>query len=111
MLSKISCYKHYLIFILKIALALLLIEFLFSHGGLNFNSIATVYQRVDLLLPALLCLFAGIIISGIRWWILLSFSKNKIHLKTILSLQMIGSFFSTWLPGAASGDAVRSIQI
>ena len=111
MLNKVGAYKRHLILVVKVLLAAALIDVLMSNGRLDFRSITIVSSRLDLFLPALLCLFAGIVISGVRWWILLAVSGNKIHLNTVLSLQLIGSFFSTWLPGAAGGDAVRSVQI
>ncbi|MBX9913416.1 MAG: flippase-like domain-containing protein, partial [Pseudomonadaceae bacterium] len=65
----------------------------------------------DLFVPALVCLFFGILLSGLRWWMLLRATGNNIPLGTVINLQLIGSFFSTWLPGAAGGDAVRGVQI
>jgi len=110
-LKKQGVYKRHMILLVKIILASFLIAALLRNGNLDFRSITEVYNRVDLFLPALLCLFAGIIISGVRWWILLAIAGNKIHLRTVLSLQLIGSFFSAWLPGAAGGDVVRGFHI
>lgn len=111
MQNKLGAYKSYLILLIKIILAVTLIAVLLNDGSLDFRSIMVVFSRLDLFIPALLCLLAGIVISGVRWWVLLTFSGNKIHLSTVLSLQLMGSFFSTWMPGAAGGDALRGIQI
>ncbi len=111
MLNKLGAYKSYMILLIKIMLAATLIAVLLNNGSLDFRSITVVFSRLDLFFPALLCLFAGIVISGVRWWILLAVTGNKIHLNTVLSLQLMGSFFSTWMPGAAGGDALRGIQI
>lgn len=111
MLNKVVIKKSYFVLLAKITLAVALITFLLNNGSLDFRSIAGVSNRLDLFLPALLCLFAGIVISGVRWWVLLEVSGNKIHLSTVLNLQLMGSFFSSWLPGASGGDAVRGIQI
>lgn len=111
MLNKLGAQKRHIVLLIKILLAASLIIFLLSNGSLDFRSIERVSSRLDLFFPALLCLFAGIVISGLRWWILLEITGNRIHLSTVLSLQLMGSFFSTWLPGAAGGDAVRGIQI
>ena len=111
MLNRLGTHKRHLIILIKIILAATLIFFLLNNGSLDFRSITVVFGRPDLFLPALLCLFAGIVISGMRWWILLRVTGNKIHLSTVLSLQLMGSFFSAWLPGAAGGDAIRGIQI
>ncbi|MFM9912816.1 MAG: YbhN family protein [Methylophilaceae bacterium] len=110
-LNKHVANKRHWVVAGKIILAVTLIAILLSKGSLDFGSIRGVWSRLDLFIPALLCLFAGLLISGVRWWILLIISDHKIHLKTVLSLQLMGSFFSTWLPGASGGDAVRGIQI
>jgi uncharacterized protein (TIRG00374 family) len=111
MLNKLRAHKRRLILFIKIVFAAILIYLLLHNGMLDLRSITIVSTRLDLFLPALLCLFFGIIISGIRWWFLLAITGNKIHLRTVLSLQLIGSFFSAWLPGAVGGDAIRGIQI
>jgi uncharacterized protein (TIRG00374 family) len=103
--------KSHVFLVVKIALALALVAVLLNSGQLDFRSIAVVFTQLDLFIPALFCLFAGIIISGFRWWLLLRATGNNIPLMTVINLQLIGSFFSTWLPGAAGGDAVRGVQV
>ncbi|MGE8189458.1 lysylphosphatidylglycerol synthase transmembrane domain-containing protein [Pseudomonas sp. NPDC086278] len=112
MLDFMGCIKkgHILLFV-KIALAAVLISFLLSSGQLDFGSISVVFKNLNFFIPALACLFFGILISGLRWWLLLRAAGNKIPLGVVINLQLIGSFFSTWLPGAAGGDAVKGVQI
>jgi uncharacterized protein (TIRG00374 family) len=103
--------KRHIFLFVKIALALIIVFMLLKGGQLDFRSISVVFQSLNLFIPALFCLFAGILISGFRWWFLLRATDNYIPLLTILKLQLVGSFFSTWLPGAAGGDAVKGVQI
>ncbi|OIN54156.1 lysylphosphatidylglycerol synthase transmembrane domain-containing protein [Pseudomonas costantinii] len=103
--------KSHIFLIIKLLLAGALVVALLNSGQLDFGSIAVVFDHLDLFVPALLCLFLGILISGVRWWLLLRATNNIIPLSTVLNLQLMGSFFSTWLPGAAGGDAVKGVQI
>ncbi|WP_448650121.1 lysylphosphatidylglycerol synthase transmembrane domain-containing protein [Pseudomonas fluorescens] len=103
--------KSQVFLIIKLLLAGALVVALLNSGQLDFESIAVVFDHIDLFVPALICLFLGILISGFRWWLLLKATRNIIPLSTVLNLQLMGSFFSTWLPGAAGGDAVKGVQI
>lgn len=103
--------KSHIFLIIKLALAGALVMALLNSGQLDFGSITVVFDHLDLFIPALVCLFLGILISGVRWWLLLRATHNVIPLSTVLNLQLMGSFFSTWLPGAAGGDAVKGVQI
>lgn len=103
--------KSHIFLLLKLSLAFALVMVLLSSGQLDFRSITVVFNNLNFFIPALICLFLGIVISGFRWWLLLRATGNNIPLGTIINLQLIGSFFSTWLPGAAGGDAVRGVQV
>ncbi|MEV7748832.1 lysylphosphatidylglycerol synthase transmembrane domain-containing protein [Streptomyces griseorubiginosus] len=103
--------KSHVFLLIKLTLAVILVMVLLNSGQLDFRSILIVFEKLDLFVPALVCLFLGIVISGFRWWLLLRATDNNIPLGTVLNLQLIGSFFSTWLPGAAGGDAVRGVQV
>ncbi|ASV40058.1 hypothetical protein CI807_28900 [Pseudomonas sp. NS1(2017)] len=103
--------KSNIFLIVKLMLAGALVVALLNSGQLDFGSIAVVFDHLNLFIPALVCLFLGIVISGFRWWLLLKATRNVVPLSTILNLQLMGSFFSTWLPGAAGGDAVKGVQI
>lgn len=97
--------------LIKISIAILAIYLLLNTGSLDFYSIVIVFDYPYLFSLALICLFLGIIISGVRWWILLGVTENNISIRTILSIQLMGGFFSSWLPGAAGGDAVKGVLL
>lgn len=111
MMFRLLFKKSHVLLLIKLSLAVVLVWILLSSGQLDFRSILVVFDNLDLFIPALVCLFLGIVISGVRWWLLLRATGNNIPLSTVLNLQLIGSFFSTWLPGAAGGDAVRGVQV
>ena len=109
--TKNNSFRKKFIFIIKVILTLLLIYLLFKYGLIDIRSLKSIIKRIDLAFFALIFLFAGLLISGIRWWILLRVVGIQLKLKTVLYLQLIGSFFSTYLPGAAGGDVVRGYYI
>lgn len=95
----------------KFCIAIAVIAFLLNNGSLDFYSLVILFDHLQLFIPALFCLFLGIVLSGIRWWLLLGITGNNLTLRTVLSIQLMGSFFSSWLPGAAGGDAVRGVLL
>jgi uncharacterized protein (TIRG00374 family) len=95
----------------KAALAVLLIYGLSKSGALDFRSVGGLWSNGVRLLISALLLLGGILVSGVRWALLLR--AAKLHLKTtaVLQLQLIGSLFSNCLPGAAGGDAIRAVYL
>lgn len=111
LLNKSLFTRNTVILVIKIVLAIIVITFLLKNGSLDFDLIMNAFSRPGIFSLALLCLFSGIVLSGVRWWILLSLTGNNFSLRTIMSLQLMGSFFSSWLPGAVGGDAVRGVLL
>ncbi|MEZ8602581.1 lysylphosphatidylglycerol synthase transmembrane domain-containing protein [Vibrio splendidus] len=97
--------------LIKLCIAASAIYFLFNSGSLDFYSIVIVFDYPHLFFLSLVCLFLGICLSGIRWWVLLGVTENNISIRTVLSIQLMGSFFSSWLPGAAGGDAIKGVLL
>lgn len=77
--------KSHIFLIVKLMLAGALVVALLNSGQLDFGSIAVVFDHLNLFIPALVCLFLGIVISGFRWWLLLKATRNVVPLSTILN--------------------------
>lgn len=92
----------------KIAIAVFLLYALFRLGSIDYSLLLTIFQRPFALVAAVFCLFLGLLLGGVRWWILLDISGHRLPVRQALKLQMIGGFFSTYLPGAAGGDLIRA---
>lgn len=84
---------------------------LFKNNYLDLESLRLSFATPTLFIPALFLLFFGIVASGIRWWLLLKVSGIPVSFKSAIHIQLIGSFFSTYLPGASGGDIVRGVYI
>lgn len=96
------------IFILKIAIAVLIISFLihrhydsFAQNIRNFNFIW--------LIPALAILYLEMIFCSLRWYCLVKSVNITLSFKEALSLTMRGYFCSLIIPGGAIGGDVAKI--
>lgn len=103
--------KKNLIWALKILLAILFFIALFRYDYLDWASLRISFSAPDRFIPALFLLFFGIVAGGVRWWLLLKLSGLNLGLAATMHIQLVGSFFSTYLPGAAGGDLVRGLNV
>lgn len=69
----------------------------------RFRAINIAYLLLVLLLP-----HVGILLSTIKWKLLLDALRLRAGTARLFSLYMIGTFFSNFLPTMVGGDAVRS---
>jgi uncharacterized protein (TIRG00374 family) len=97
--------------LIKIILALLLLFGLYKIGSIDYKNIIEIFNKPSIILGSILCLFSGLVLGGLRWSILLDISGHPFRKRTAIKLQLIGGFFSTYLPGAAGGDLVRAAYI
>jgi len=59
-------------------------------------------------IPILLMLYyAGMILNGFRWYMLLRAQKTEVPFSSILKIVFTGAFLSNFLPSTIGGDAVR----
>jgi|SRR6185437_7958344 len=99
------------VFILKVSFAVLLLYTLFNYRQISFGDFYLLLNHLWLVAIVLVCLLLGILLGGVRWWILLDGVGVKKNLLTVLKFQLIGSFFSTYLPGAVGGDVVKWLYL
>jgi glycosyltransferase 2 family protein len=102
--------KKYTLWI-KLTTAAVIFYILTRTDTIDFKHIVALQNHPDVLVMAAVCLFAGIVLSAIRCYLLLRAAQIDIRIITVLRLQLIGSLFSTVLPGAAGGDAVRAAYL
>jgi glycosyltransferase 2 family protein len=96
---------------LKIVVAAALLYALLKTDTINFRDFPSIRDNSRLFFVAFLCLLGGILLSALRCAILLRTSGIPIKMMTVMRIQMIGALFSTVLPGAAGGDAVRAVYL
>jgi len=95
----------------KLLIAILLLYALYRLGSLDYRLVVQVIFHPEILAISIALLFLGILLGGVRWWILLKISGHDFEITDILKIQLIGGFFSTYLPGAAGGDLVRGAYL
>jgi uncharacterized protein (TIRG00374 family) len=100
-----------LLFLAKLSILGILVFVLFRYQLIDINLLKILKNHVDMVFIACLCLFSGILIGAIRWKALVDAAGIEMRWKSILKLYLIGSFFSSYLPGAAGGDAVRAYYL
>lgn len=100
--------KNIIIFIIKLFLGISIIYWLYQKGSLDFTLTANFIKHPALFL---LCITLGIVkilLNSYRWKRIINNSNNKkIKLKETLNAEWSSLFFSTILPGTASGDILR----
>jgi glycosyltransferase 2 family protein len=100
-----------LTWLIKVAVMICLATLLLKYKYLDLVLLRLSFATPSLFIPALFLLFLGIFASGIRWWLILKVSGLPVSFKTAISIQLIGSFCSIYMPGASGGDIVRGIFI
>lgn len=95
-------------FIIKIAIALLIIAYLIHN---HYDSFVDSFKNFQLiwLLPAVVILYAEMTACAFRWYCLLKMIRIDISFRAALSLTMRGYFCSLVLPGGAIGGDVAKI--
>jgi uncharacterized protein (TIRG00374 family) len=95
----------------RIAAGLVLLAALFYFHLIDLDELRKALDHPGLLLVAMLACMACIPASGLRWHILLRSQGLVLHLRHTIRIVAMGSFFATFLPGAAGGDIVRGVYI
>ncbi|MCG2595605.1 flippase-like domain-containing protein [Ramlibacter sp. XY19] len=96
----------------KLAIAIGILYFLLVRGSIAFGSLlTTLVGNVPIALGCMGLLLAALLIGAVRWWLILRVAGIRLGYRQVASLTLIGSFFSTWLPGAAGGDAARALYL
>lgn len=95
--------------VLKAAIGIGLIVFLFSCDQIDISQILRSYRNFYALLAGVLCCTAACATIMVRWWILTCIQQLNVTFFDALRLTMISLFFSIFAPGAVGGDVVRAL--
>ena len=83
-----------------------------STGKLDFSLAIKVLETKGALLFCLLLIVGQGILASIRWKILLRCgTNNPLPLKSLIGITWIGLFFSSFLPGAVTGDLIKLVYV
>ena len=95
-------------FILKAIISILLL-FYIVHD-VEFAKIIEAIESANhlILVGAFSLHFLGLLISSVRWQILLKAQKITIHIKDLYKSYLVASFFNHFLPSTVGGDSIRA---
>lgn len=104
--------KSFLIGFIKLAIASGLIGYLVYNGSLDFKQLSILISDPVVGLAAIgHWLIGPAILGALRWRLILQASGFQISAKRAISLQLMGFFFNTAMPGAVGGDLVKVLYV
>lgn len=96
--------------LLKFLVAALLIGWLISSGKLDFSLVKRLISESNNWIYAFILIVIQINLGSFRWRALLrTKTKNPLPPFKLMSLNWIGQFFNTFLPGAVTGDLIKLV--
>jgi hypothetical protein len=99
--------KKQLFTLLKIAVSLGLIAYLFSRMNLLQLGRTLTAANYLYLLPAALLFWGAMSAAGLKWYILLRAQGISVPFRAVLSYTYVGFFFNNFLPANVGGDVMR----
>ncbi|MFG1509877.1 lysylphosphatidylglycerol synthase transmembrane domain-containing protein [Halobacteriovorax sp. HFRX-2_2] len=97
--------------ILKVIFAAAILTWLAKSDKLDLSLIGQVLENGPWALISLALLICSSFIAAFRWSLLLKTKSDKIHIKKIYPINLIGQFFSTFLPGIVTGDFLKLLYV
>ncbi len=96
---------------LKVIFAAAILVWLVKSDKLEFNLIGQLLENAHWAILAYILLILNIILSGYRWLTLIETKSKRVKFKNIIPINFIGQFFSTFLPGAVTGDLLKLVYV
>ena len=91
---------------------LAILYFLISSDKLDLQKLSMIYAKPQIFLVYGLTWTLGVLfLNALRWRVLLKIVGVSINTARATSLTAIGLFFSSFLPGSVSGDAIKAFYI
>lgn len=97
--------------ILKILFAVAILTWLVKSDKLDFSLINIVLKNGPWALISYSLLITGSFLTSVRWNMLLRTKSDKSSIKKIFPINLIGQFFSTFLPGVVTGDFLKLLYV
>ncbi len=104
-----SLLRKALLLLLRLAFGLGIIFYLAKSGKIDLSSLGRLSHAWTITLAAVGFLFLDILFMSIRASLLFRSARLTLSLPNSIQLNLIGFFFSTFLPGAAGGDIAKLV--
>ncbi len=95
----------------RLTLGLILITLLIARVDRQAVIATFTHLRMDYYLFALTLFFLSIVVSAYRWQLILSATGASPTIGQLTAINLIGNFFSNFLPTAVGGDVVRIAEL
>jgi uncharacterized membrane protein YbhN (UPF0104 family) len=102
-----SAIRRYGLLILKLAISVILLAWLFTHIDLRALGVGARRASLLWLVAALGVHFTSILASTWRWHLLLDAQDVKLRQHTLLGSYLVAAFFNNFLPSNIGGDVIR----
>jgi len=102
---------HRLMPVAKFGLVALLVWAMIHFGWLKLGDLKDAVSRPLSLVPAAALMLAALLLTIVRWRVLLAMQGVNPGPWQVLRLSFIGFFFSNVIPGSVSGDAVKAYYV
>jgi uncharacterized membrane protein YbhN (UPF0104 family) len=99
--------RRTLLLVAQLAVSAGLLAYLLSQADVARLLLLWADVRQPLLWLALALQFGGVLISSLKWWLLLRAAGQRVPYGWAVRTYLIGQFFSNFLPTQIGGDAVR----
>jgi len=103
--------RNRILFILKCGLGLGLLAFLLYKINLMQSVRLLTEARPRYLVLALVCLLAGQLLQVSRWKVILEASGFHLAFARLLAINLVGMFFSNFLPSSVGGDLFKAFYV
>lgn len=103
--------KSHLINILKVIVVGFIFAFLFRSNHFQLTNLLKALDQFHYLFYLALCFIAALILTAFRWKLLLNSFGFFQPFRNVLKLNLMGSFFSSFLPGSVSGDLIKGYYL
>ncbi len=100
-------YKEYLISCLKLCIVISAIAYLIITQKISFANPLIQRHTIHYLIAGIFCSFLGLIVSFIRYYLLIKTLQINIGLWDVFRICFIGVFFSTFMLGGVGGDIIK----
>ncbi len=97
-------------FIAKIVISVLLLLYIVHGANLNEIIVSIESAKFSILFLAFLLHFVGLLLSSIRWQVLLKAQNVKSKLNFLFQSYLVATFFNHFLPSTVGGDSVRTFD-
>ena len=101
----------YVLLVLKYAFAGGILYYLLATGKLDLSKISEILERKTLVLHVVVSLVSIYALMALRWFCLLQWQDVPATWTSVVRIQCIGIFFSSFMPGAVGGDLIKAYYI